>query len=297
MHVRGNKLIRGRWIVKGKQIRFSGFPLPALRLSRPGTLIILPPVVKRVWIWGGLIVLTSAIQGLQAQTGSARIKPKSNAKTYAGYLMSDALRIGAAPAWWKTGDWLEAGLLAAGTGTLVWQDENIRDAFQRNRTNTTNRISDVFNFFGGPVAAPALAGAFAAGVVFKKPGLQATAVDGWEASFFALSWCEFIKVAASRARPFQNEGVWRREGFSASSSFPSGHTTLAFALATTVSSHYPKLWVKMASYGMAAGVGLARMNDDKHFASDVLVGAALGTAVAHTIFKRNRARRRALPAR
>ncbi len=98
-------------------------------------------------------------------------------------------------------------------------------------------------------------------------------------------------MATSRARPFENKGRWKREGFLANSSFPSGHTTQAFVLATVVSSHFPKTWVKILSYGFATGVGLARMNDDRHFASDIFVGAAMGTAIARTIFKRNETRR------
>lgn len=251
----------------------------------------MPAVAKRISLLICLTALFLSFALLFAKADSTKTEPK--AKLYAKYFLRDALRIGAAPVWWKGKDWLRFGALTAGSGLLVWQDESIRDVFQRNRTRTTNRIASLITPFGGPAnAQPVLIGTFAASTIFKQKKLQAVALDGWEASYFALTWAGFIKMATSRARPFENKGRWKREGFSANSSFPSGHTTQAFVLATVVSSHFPRTWVKILTYGIAGGVGLARMNDNVHFASDVLVGAALGTVVAKTIFKRNEARRR-----
>lgn len=247
-------------------------------------------MVKRILVLNCLAVLALSFSPLFAQSDSTKAEPK--AKRYAKYFLQDALRIGAAPVWWQGKDWLQFGALAAGTGLLVWQDLNIRQVFQRNRTRTTNRVASAVTPFGSPaLAQPVLIGAFGISTVLKQKKLQAVALDGWEASNFALSWAGFIKMATSRARPFENKGRWKREGFLANSSFPSGHTTQAFVLATVVSSHFPKTWVKILSYGFATGVGLARMNDDRHFASDIFVGAAMGTAIARTIFKRNETRR------
>ncbi len=117
-------------------------------------------------------------------------------------------------------------------------------------------------------------------------------MDGWEASQFALAVSGLLKLASGRARPFEEKGAWHRKGFTPHSSFPSGHTTQAFVLATAISKHYPKWWVRVTLYGFATGVALSRVNDDVHFASDVFVGAALGTAVSKIIFKRNESRRR-----
>lgn len=61
-------------------------------------------------------------------------------------------------------------------------------------------------------------------------------------------------------------------------SFPSGHTANAFAGATMLSIEYGQRykWVPYASYGIATGVGVMRMVNNKHFISDVLFGAGLG---------------------
>ena len=65
---------------------------------------------------------------------------------------------------------------------------------------------------------------------------------------------------------------------SAYNSFPSGHTAQAFAAATFLSEEYKERfpWMPYAAYGVASGVGLLRMANNRHYVSDVLVGAALG---------------------
>ena len=65
---------------------------------------------------------------------------------------------------------------------------------------------------------------------------------------------------------------------SAYTSFPSGHTTQAFAAATFLNEEYKDRyhWMPYASYTVASSVGLLRMANNKHYISDVLVGAGIG---------------------
>jgi membrane-associated phospholipid phosphatase len=113
-------------------------------------------------------------------------------------------------------------------------------------------------------------------------GTEAVAVSG---GLTAL-----LKGIAGRARPYvsadTNPGdfkLWRGFGRSADQSFPSGHTTVAFAAAAVVTSesqHWGSraVWlVAPAMYGGATLVGLSRMYNNAHWASDVALGAAIGT--------------------
>ena len=61
-------------------------------------------------------------------------------------------------------------------------------------------------------------------------------------------------------------------------SFPSGHTAQAFAAATFLSEEYSRQfpWMPYAAYGTATTVGLLRMANNRHFISDVLLGAGIG---------------------
>ncbi len=61
-------------------------------------------------------------------------------------------------------------------------------------------------------------------------------------------------------------------------SFPSGHTATAFMMATMLSKEYGHLspWVGIGGYSVATATGLMRMANNKHWLSDVLVGAGIG---------------------
>jgi len=65
---------------------------------------------------------------------------------------------------------------------------------------------------------------------------------------------------------------------SASNSFPSGHTAQAFAAATFLNEEYKERfkWMPFVSYGIASGIGALRIANNKHYISDVLVGAGIG---------------------
>ena len=116
---------------------------------------------------------------------------------------------------------------------------------------------------------------------------------GTEAVLVAQGVTGVLKGALGRARPYASADTIPRDfkfggGFSSDDrrSFPSGHATTAFAAAAAVTSEarrwWPEQWwstwlVGPAMYGGATMVGLSRMYHNKHWASDVALGAAIGT--------------------
>lgn len=86
----------------------------------------------------------------------------------------------------------------------------------------------------------------------------------------ATTWT--LKQGIGRPRP---EAVTEAVASTVSSaSFPSGHTTVAFALATVVAAQYPRLRAYL--YTLAVGVGLSRVYLYLHYLSDVVAGAIIG---------------------
>jgi hypothetical protein len=80
-----------------------------------------------------------------------------------------------------------------------------------------------------------------------------------------------LKQATRRSRP---EGT----GYS----FPSGHTTVSFASATVLQQHLG--WkVGLPAYAVATYVGVSRVENKRHYLSDVVFGAALGITAGRTI--------------
>ena len=76
-----------------------------------------------------------------------------------------------------------------------------------------------------------------------------------------------------------------RPNGSSTLSFPSGHSSAAFAAATIVDHHYGRV-ASVAAYATASFVAASRLDADKHFLSDVVAGAALGYVVGRTVARR-----------
>lgn len=80
-----------------------------------------------------------------------------------------------------------------------------------------------------------------------------------------------MKYSIDRERPNGGSG-----------SFPSGHTATAFMGATLLAHEYGhrSVWIPIAGYTVATGVGVMRVLNNKHYVSDVVVGAAIGVLTA-----------------
>ncbi len=119
-----------------------------------------------------------------------------------------------------------------------------------------------------------LGASFATYAVGRAAGNAELAILGADlarAQILAQATTQGIKYVAGRTRP---DGTGR--------SFPSGHTSSAFATATVLQRHYG--WkVGIPAYALAGYVGASRLNANKHYLSDVAFGAALGIVAGRTV--------------
>ena len=92
-----------------------------------------------------------------------------------------------------------------------------------------------------------------------------------------------IKYAVNRPRPIATYPYPDINAFEPETtmSFPSGHTSIAFATATALSLKYPKWYVIAPSYFWACSVGYSRLNLGVHYPSDVVAGALVGAGSAY----------------
>jgi membrane-associated phospholipid phosphatase len=132
---------------------------------------------------------------------------------------------------------------------------------------------------------------YAAGRIANNDHLAELGLYGTEALFIGEGVGTVLKDFFGRARPFvdsvPNPDNWKlMRGFKSNDryrSFPSGHTVAGFAAAAAVSAETSRWWpntshiIGPAMYGGAALIGLARMYENRHWASDVIMGAAIGT--------------------
>jgi membrane-associated phospholipid phosphatase len=91
---------------------------------------------------------------------------------------------------------------------------------------------------------------------------------------------EILKYTIKRDRPFITYPDITKKSAARGPSFPSGHTSSAFALATSLSLSYPRWYVIASSYTYASTVAFSRMDLGVHYPSDVLAGALVGAGSA-----------------
>jgi membrane-associated phospholipid phosphatase len=95
------------------------------------------------------------------------------------------------------------------------------------------------------------------------------------------------KQIIKRERPYLRYSGLEPVVFESSYSMPSGHTSTAFATATSLSMAYPKWYVIVPSFAWASSVGYSRMHLGVHYPSDVFIGAIVGSGSAFLTHKAN----------
>lgn len=175
-----------------------------------------------------------------------------------------------------------------GTGAVLYtQDEKIRDYVQDRQSSTFDGISPIAEKFGNGLYDLGFLAVFGGtGYLLENEKMQETAFLSFESFIVANTVGTVVKSGAGRTRPNEDEGNTKFKPFSfdsAHTSFPSGHTTSAFSIASVFAEEYDNPLIDATAYGLASAVAFQRMYDDKHWASDVFAGAVLGTAVGKSV--------------
>lgn len=179
-----------------------------------------------------------------------------------------------------------AALLAA-PHDVAWAHRAQQPTLQRNSTlHSLARIRVV----GDPGALIITAGMYGVGRVAGNTQLADVGLHSAEAVLVAGGITAVLKGLTGRARPYvvadSNDSDFRfGRGFGNAryASMPSGHATVAFAAAAALTSEAGAHdvagtpYIGIASYGIAALVAASRIYDDKHWTSDVIAGAGIGT--------------------
>jgi membrane-associated phospholipid phosphatase len=177
----------------------------------------------------------------------------------------------------------------ATTSFVMINDAEIASFFQRNKSPITKDLAFGFEKMGnGTYCFPTMGALYLSGLIFKNERLQYTGLQAFKALVIGGGIAELIKIVVERERPFQTNNPYVFHGLvkpSLYNSFPSGHTFDAFAIATVISQNVKNKWWNIPIYAAATGVALSRVHDNKHWASDVMMGAAIGYCVGKVVMK------------
>jgi membrane-associated phospholipid phosphatase len=151
------------------------------------------------------------------------------------------------------------------------------DRIAEGHTDPANDFGQALDAGGGPIWSTAAVGVlFVAGRFSSRTRFRAVTYDWLDAVAVTAGYTAVLKAAVGRQRPNGADDK----------SFPSGHSSNAFALAVVAERHFG--WkVGVPAYGIAAAVALSRLQGDKHYLSDVMAGATLGYIVGRTVVRVN----------
>lgn len=190
-------------------------------------------------------------------------------------------------------DWGKFGAFAIATIALSFADKPIQKQALKFRASNSKalNISKIITQSGGTAEVVTLSGLFAFGVIFKNQKLKTTTLLASQAYITGGAIETVLKFLTGRTRPSHYDPTAEAEpkflgpfsssrnydGGRSNSSFPSGHATVAFAAATVFAMEYKStVWVPIISYSVATLISISRITENKHWITDVFVGAVLG---------------------
>jgi hypothetical protein len=172
-------------------------------------------------------------------------------------------------------------LVLVGTGALVAADSHIEPhisvAHFQAYQNTSNAA-----LYG---LAASVGGIYLYGI--KTDHLHARETGNLELETLVNTFLVYTPLQLIFARQRPGEGAGNGDFFkhhAINTSFPGGHAMFTFAMASVLADEYPKTWARILAYGAATTVTVTRFLARDHYASDMFIGAALGTAIAENTF-------------
>ena len=208
-------------------------------------------------------------------------------RTFFQNFVNDQKHLWTSPSRISRGDLKWIVPLAAGTGIAIVTDNRLNEELP-NPDDPARIVGKQVSQLGALYTVAGIsAGTYLVGRIAGKERLGETGWLGLEALAHTQIVVQGIKLATQRERPPEPKG--RRGFWTGGSSFPSGHAATTWAWATVVARQYPeKKVVPIAVYSLAAVVSAARLSARRHYASDVLVGGALGHLIGRYVQRSHR---------
>jgi hypothetical protein len=265
---------------------------PAVEAGAP------PPIVFESMV--GAAGLADSVSATRADSALSSTTPATpslvdRAKNGTLHLLSDTWWVFSSPARLNRHSALGTGVVLATTAALYAYDQDLHDATQRNRDQQPLKglmdFADAYVPIGFmPNAFKIEAGVALVGYTFRSEPLRQIPIECIESHLIAGTLRNILKPLVGRAHPYEELGP-RHFEFNQGTSFPSGHTSIFFEIATVVSEHVRSAPVTAGLYTLAALGAVQRVESQNHWPSDVFVPAVTGTLIARTIVRRNAERR------
>jgi len=245
----------------------------------------LSPVASEAGVESLVVPRAPAVLPVATPSASLRAVPTApdGLRRFGHWAVGDVLAVGDALTPTRLG-------IAAGFVTLLpflsFQDDDVGRSAPSLRGEVGSPILNVADEFGHARMQWVTGGLFLATLATRNTRLQDAAFTSFQSGVYAMLVSGAAKGLFGRVRPHEVESPATFRPFSGHRSFPSGHTTLAFAIATPWAVYYPGP-LTYGLMGLSAGTAVARLTTEHHWFTDVVAGAALGTLTGYWLAKRH----------
>lgn len=204
-------------------------------------------------------------------------------------VFEDGGRVLSAPLRFDEYDWLMTGLALGATAAAYAIDDDLRSSVRTMPTERWEIPLTIGEKYGGGIVSGAVGlGLVLAGVLTEDDETRISGRMVLQSLVYSVAITQLLKVVIGRARPFLDSG---KDVFhpmrvdDAHHSFPSGHTTAAFALSATLSRRFDSVPLSIALYTLATLTVAERIASDRHWLSDAVLGAVIGGVVGHAVVR------------
>lgn len=233
-------------------------------------------------------------RSVRFERGQGESRDSSRARVFR-WMIED---LGALPrAVWSPRFALYSATLLGGTIALASVDDDVSDQVGNMYTGTFRDILEVVDYVGGPkINLPVFAMA-GASMITNNVKLQDAAFTSLQTLIYAGVLGYVLKGIFGRARPewtdpYDPYAFFDRTGrnplsHEGNSSYPSGHAIASFGIITPWVLYYPSVFT-YAMYAIPTGTAVSRLAIDKHWATDLVVGAVIGISMGSWLTCRHR---------
>src|SRR5690606_35656897 len=207
------------------------------------------------------------------------ITPLINAQTDVVNFFKIGGDIFTAPFHFEKDDWTYLSVTALSTRAAFLLDKPVKSLFLRNKNSAADFIFEIDKYYYIEGAAAGITATYLYGAIGKDEQIKNLGLQLAEASFYASVITLLTKALLGRKRPDTNCGCISYNPFTIdiiNSALPSAHSTLAFAFSTVMANYKNDMPLRITWYTLASLVGMARIYHNKHWFSDVVLGAAVG---------------------
>lgn len=191
-----------------------------------------------------------------------------------------------APKDFNSNDWVKLSASVGVSGLAMLIDEDVKEFSQSHKTKFLNTVFTIDDYYHSELMAASIVGLYAYGLIDKNNEVRNLSLRLAEATLYGSLINMSIKFLGGRSRPFYSESAFEFNPFKTNfeqTSFPSGHSTLAFAYSSVMAKEYRNFLWKFGWYTVAVMTAYARVYNNEHWFSDIIFGSAIGYFVGEFV--------------